>query len=402
MVLTDSFPNNNITFEWCNSVKQIHVSEWETIFGKRDIKSHNLFLAMEEANFTDVDYYYLKIYNRGKIASITPCLDYKLDIIDLLANKKLRDLLNKMRKVSPNFLKLKTFVVGSYAATCEGFVEILSDKEEDYREIQKIINRELKKKGKETKSKFIFIKDVREVEIEKVKNILNEDFHFFVSFPTTLIPVGGKCTPYPAGLRSKYKQRCRHAKKLFELDFHWEVINDFSQHTKLLEELYLNVLHKAKNRFEVLNASFFANINNRFPEQSFSMIAKNKNGQVRVMTVVLEEEDRLLPLYLGIEYMNDDARILYLNTIYKTIEIAEAKGKEFVELGQTSYDPKVRSGAFLDNVYYGFSSSGLFRRLLIKHVFKYLFAPPVISTHAYTKEARNEAIEKFRSNGFRI
>ncbi len=400
---TGLYPNSNIEFHWCSSVKQIDVLEWETIFGKREIKSYNLFMAMEEAGFADVDYYYLKISNREKILSIIPCFGYRLDIIDLLVNKKLRDILNKIRKIAPDFLKLKTFVAGSYAATCEGFIEIQAETKEEYLEAKRIINLQLKEKGKELKSKFVFIKDVRENQIEKVKSILDENFCFFSSFPTTLIPVGGKYSPYPGGLRKKYRQRYKRFKKLFDNQFHWEIVPDFSQYTELLGELYFNVLRKAKNRFEVLNADFFANINKHFSGQSFLMVARDKESlEIRLMTIVLEEEDRLLPLYLGIKYKDDDTRILYLNTIFKTIETAETLGKELIEFGQTSYDPKVRSGAFAENIYYGFSSPEPFMQLVIKHIFKYMFMPPAIPSHSYMEDAGCEAVAKLRAKGFSV
>lgn len=44
--------------------------------------------------------------------------------------------------------------------------------------------------------------------------------------------------------------------------------------------------------------------------------------------------------------MDDDTKVLYLNTIFRTVEEAEIRGKDLLDFGQTSYYPKVMSGAF--------------------------------------------------------
>lgn len=39
------------------------------------------------------------------------------------------------------------------------------------------------------------------------------------------------------------------------------------------------------------------------------------------------------------------------------VEEAEIRHKDYVDLGQTSYYPKVLSGAFVEDIYYGFWSN---------------------------------------------
>lgn len=92
------------------------------------------------------------------------------------------------------------------------------------------------------------------------------------------------------------------------------------------------------------------------------------------MELVFEDEEKLIPLYLGIKYKADDTKVLYLNTIFRTVKEAERKNKAYVDLGQTSYYPKVMSGALVENIYYGFWAKGSLMRFLIKNVLgKYLY-----------------------------
>lgn len=103
-------------------------------------------------------------------------------------------------------------------------------------------------------------------------------------------------------------------------------------------------------------------------------------------------------LGLGIKYKADDTKVLYLNTIFRTVKEAERKNKAYVDLGQTSYYPKVMSGALVENIYYGFWAKGSLMRFLIKNVFGKVFVQPQIPEHVYLSEHTDSAhklLEKY-------
>lgn len=402
MILADSCLSK-IHFQWHNSIEQIKRSDWETIFGNSIIKGYSFFLAMQKSQFAGVQFLYLEIFDHDQTVAIIPCFNYSLDIIDILADAKMKKVVIQVRKILPNFLKLQTFVVGSYAATCEQFIGMKKGlNEQDTETISDVINKQLKEKYQKSKASLLFIKDVREREIRNVKKILSDSFLFFSAFPTTVIPVGYNCSPYPVALKKKNRKRYRMFKDSFQADFKWEIITDFEEYTKLLERLYFNVLQLAKNKFEVLNESFFININKYFPKDSFLLIAKDKKDRIRLMEIVIEEEDRLLPLYVGIEYLKDDTKTLYLNTIFRTVEEAEYRGKDLIEFGQTSYYPKIMSGAFVENIHYGFYSSNVFMQFTIKHLFKKLFTPILIPSHVYLDTTKQEAINSLKRKNYNL
>jgi hypothetical protein len=275
----------SVKCRWRDSLDRISVTDWEKIFGSRAIRSYNLFLSMQQAGFQDVRFYYLEIFSDTEVLSILPCFTYSLDLLDILEAAKIKVLAGWIRKVLPGFLKMRTFVTGSYMATCESFVEIRGKiSAADEEEVKTIIERELKRKTWETKTSIIIVKDIRESQIEKARDLLPEDFRFFDFFPTTVISVGGNCSPYPVALKKKNRKRCKKYRDLFQSSFEWEVVTDFERHTKLFEKLYFNVLNKAKNKFEVLNASFFSKLNAYLPDNSFLLVARDKaTGQVRLI-----------------------------------------------------------------------------------------------------------------------
>lgn len=392
--------SNDISFKWGSSISEIPNSDWEKIFGKSIIKSQSFFQAIEFSEFTEVSYHYLQIHKHGTILSIVPCFCYELDFLNLTTSSTIRELIKAIRRVYSGFFKIKAFVTGTYAASCEHFIECVADiSKEDKTLLAQMINQQLKSKSKETKAKFIFIKDIRERSIDHVRQVLMDDFHFFVSFPTTAIPIIPSCA-YPQALKKKNRKRYNKYTKKFDTDFIWEIVTDFSDCTSEFMELYQNVLNKAKNKFEFLNERFFKNINSGFSEKTFLLIAKSRDGEIRLMELVLEDEDNLIPLYLGIKYKTDDTKVLYLSAIFKTVKEAEAKGKKLVDFGQTSYYPKVMSGALVENIYYGFWSDHYILKWLINNVFKKIFLPPAIQESVYLKAYENEAFQILEERGF--
>lgn len=392
--------SHEVTSKWVKSVSDIPDAAWDSLFGGNIIKRKEFLLAVENADFDDVAVQYLVVTLGGKIVSIVPCFVYDIDLINLVSAKGPSSFFKKVRKVFPGLLRIKSFVTGTYAASCEPFIEIASGLSESERlRVKDEIGNELRKRYAETRSKFIFVKDARENSIATVRDILPDDFKYIVSFPTSLIPVLDDF-PFPTGLKTKSKQRVRNIERKFDERFSWEVVTDYGAINHEYFIRYRNVLEKAANKFEFLNEKFFSEINSLYGEASFMLVASDREtGEIRLMTLVLEDEERLVPLYLGITYKEDDTRVLYLANIFRIIREAEKRGKRIIEFGQTSYYPKALSGAVVENIYYGFWSDKPFYRMLINKLFGKIFAPPAIPGNAYRPNALEAVLHRLDECG---
>lgn len=392
--------SNNYSIKWSTTISDIASSDWENIFGKSIIKSQRFFLSMEKSDFQQIRIYYLQIFKHGAVVAIVPCFSYEIDILNLTTSPMVKAVIKKIRKVYADFFKIRTFVTGTYASSCEHFIEyntILSTEERYI--VFDLIRRQLKNKCKETKSKFIFIKDIRGRSIDSIKKILGHDFYFFSSFPTNVIPVLSS-HKYPEMLKSKYRKRFQDSQKAFNKNFVWEISTDFANQILLFTELYNNVLNKAENKFEFLNATFFENLNMLFSSKSFLLIAKDKLGEVRLMTLILEDVKSLIPLYMGVKYKTDDTRVLYITALGRMVEEAEIRHKDYVDLGQTSYYPKVMSGAFAEDIYYGFWSNHYLLKWLIKNIFPRIFIRQHIPGNVYLEPYKQKVYDALESKGF--
>lgn len=394
--------SSKFTVKWCATIDDIAPEDWGRIYGSDIIKSRAFMKANEIAEFDDVEFHYLQVFRGNEIIAIVPCFRYGMDLINIASSGEARKWIGNFRKIYPSFLKLRAFVTGSYAATCEHFIEYVHGLSvRDKQEIAGIIGEEIKRRCRESKSSFIFVKDVRERDLLNVKDVLTSDYKFFISFPTTAIPILPEIN-YPNALRKKNRKRYRKFTDLFDRSFHWEIISDYGgRPVKEFSELYQTVLRKAKNKFEFLNEKFFEATNDLLGNRSFFLVARDKiTDEIRIMVIVLENESNLIPLYMGFRYKDDDSKVLYLNTIFRIIKEAETRKKSYVDFGQTSYYPKTMSGALSENIYYGFWSHNPIVRWLINHGLKKMFTPPPIPEHVYLEKYAELAHKVLIDKGF--
>ena len=394
--------SNRLTFKWCATIDDIKPENWVEIYGSDIVKSRGFMKANEVAEFDDVEFRYLQVFRDGNIIAIVPCFSYGMDLINIASSGKGKNLIGKIRKIYPSFLKLPVFVTGSYAATCEHFFKYIPNlTEAEIAEVSNVVDHEIKRMSRKMKTSFVLIKDVRERDLKYVKDILSPDYKFVVSFPTNAIPIIGSVS-YPAALRKKNRKRYRIFKDRFDKIFKWEIVTDYGgELAKEFNFLYQKVLAKAKIKFDFLNEKFFEATNGLLAEKSFFLIARDKiTEEIRVMIIILENEDSLIPLFMGFRYKDDDSKVLYLNTIFHIVKEAEARGKSYVDFGQMSYYPKAMSGALVENIYYGFWSANPMAKWFINHYIDKMFSAPEVPEHVYLKEYADEAHRILTEKGF--
>lgn len=393
-----------IEWKWFDSLEGIPKEVWNNIFGHKIMKSYEFFMAMQYSNIPNSSFMYLVIYKNDSIITILPCFQYKLDL-GILAPRIVKRMISFFRKLYSNFLFMKILGVGSLASTCEQHIGVVKGLDENEMiKVKKIITEEIKKKSKETANKLVFIKEVPQNQISQIQKLLSKDFYFYHSLPHCIIPVFNETKPYPIALRRKEIQRYKTIVSRFNDKYHCEIVDDFVNLIPLFEKLYLQTLNRSKNIFEVLNESFFVSIKSYLPHSSCMVAMKNRSGEIEALGLIIEDEDSLIPLYMGINYNNTerDIKTLHLYSIIKAIEIAESKGKSYVKIGQTSYYPKVLSGALVENLYLGFYSYNRIIQLLIRNVFGRLFSPTNVQPNVYKKALAGVIKQKVAVDGFEI
>lgn len=356
---------------WYDTIKNVSKEVWNEIFPDEVLKSQLIFKSMEDSFVGIIKCYYLCVYDNDKVIAILPCFEYRLNL-DVVASRKIQSVAKNIRIFWKKFFSVKVFVVGSYIATVEEYIGI---KEGLDKEIHKYIVGQVKNKTKELKCKIAMIKEVPDSHKKRVEHIF-EDFVFVDSLPNSYVPISKRFRPYPSLLKTKARQRFSRAKRDFiKNELHFELVNNFEDYAKIACELYTNVLNKSNSKFEKLNPAFFENASKNFQGKSYLLLLRDKQDDIKSIELIFECKNKLIPIYIGIDYTYHDVKTLYFNTIIHSIELAEEKKLDYVVLGQNNYFPKALSGAIIERGYLGFYSHKKMYSFIIHRLFHHLFPP---------------------------
>lgn len=398
-----AFVENELSFKWITEISDIAKSEWDSIYNNDVLNSYDFFKSMSLSDFENVTFSYLVIHDKKKILCIIPCFTYLLDIYHISSNDFIKKGIRSVRKLFSGFLKKKVFIVGSYVSTCEDHIGILERLPQYILvKIKDIVNREIKKRSRQERSSLTLIKEVSGEKIAEMKLFFDSDIYFFEEYPRTVIPVSDCLESHPAFLKKKHRKTYNKYVTQFESLYKWEVVENYEHLIPLFYELYKKVWKKSATKFEFLNEVYFNHLIKNIPAQTFCLIAKDYQGEIALIEILLEDKDKLIPFYLGIDYTGENSTLLYLNNIYRTVKEAEVRKKSIVELGQTAYYPKIMSGAFVEKMYLGFYSYNKFWRFLIKHIFKYVFTSIETYPNVYLEVYKNIAKEHCIAMGYKI
>lgn len=394
---------NEISFKWTTQISDIAKSEWDSIYDDDILNSYDFFRSMSLSDFENVTVLYLVIQDKKKIISIIPCFTYLLDIYHIASNDSIKKAIRTVRKLFSGFLKKKVFIVGSYVSTCEHHIGILKGlPQHTLVKIRDIVNREIKERSRMEKSSLTLIKEISEEKIAEMNLFFDSEIHFFEEYPRAVIPVSDCLGSYPVFLKKKHRKTYNKYIAQFERLYKWEVVEDYEHLIPLFYKLYKKVWKKSATKFEFLNEVYFNHLIKNIPAQTFCLIAKDYQGEIVLIEIVLEDKDKLIPFYLGIDYKGENSTLLYLNNIYRTVKEAEIRKKSIVELGQTAYYPKIMSGAFVEKMYLGFYSYNKFWRFIINHIFKYVFTSIETYPNVYLEAYKNIAKEHCIAMGYKI
>lgn len=367
--------NMNLKCGWVESIEQISADDWENIFGTNKIvKSHAFSKAIEQACIPNFQIYYMLVKDESDIVAIVPCFIYSIEL-EILSGNILKGLVSRIRKVYAKFLRPKVLGLGSPVATCENHIGLASNLSKYQQKIiGDLIVNELLIFSEKAKTNVVIVKEIPESEISSFKDIFPAGFHFYESLPNSFLPVYDNFKPYPMALRKKYRQRFYNAiKKSEQAMVKWELIEDYSSFLSKIYELYANVYTKSRYKFEKLNVDFFANLNKFLPKNSFVLLATNPSNVVIAVEVLLEEDECLIPLYLGLNYEYTENTQIYQNVIFRTLIEAQKRNKKYVIFGQTSYIPKSYSGCLFEKLYIAVYFKDNFFTIFLRLIFPYLF-----------------------------
>lgn len=333
-----------------NSIEEIEGNLWDSVVLEDQlVKTHRFLNAVERANLKHCRFRYLLFFEAGELVANASL--FSMDFyLDTLAAGFIKKIFGQTKRFFPNFLKVKLVGCGTPIATCTNGIGI--KKIEHLKDVVCVLSRTISQIASEERAHCMVFKEYNAEETRVLDILQGNGFTKFHSLPTSFIDIHwSSFQEYLHSLKKKYRLQAKNdLLKLEPSEITVEVCENFGPYADTLWTLYLNVYEKAEVKFEKLTPEFFRNIAEHLHGESRALLIK-LNNRVIAFELILEDRETLRPLYLGIDYDFIADYSLYFNSIYQILSHGIERKKKTIELGQTSYYPKLKVGAKMEPLF---------------------------------------------------
>jgi hypothetical protein len=155
---------------------------------------------------------------------------------------------------------------------------------------------------------------------------------------------------YLQALSGKYRKTVKERRRVFESSGLTLERARPTSHAPELAELYANIWHRAATRLVKVTPSFFRAVEDHLRDAFRLWVVKKNQHLIGFITAIHDRlpqrgRNRLLGLFLGLDYSQSEEHRLYWNLLYTLVEEAINEGFDTLDLGRTALQAKAELGA---------------------------------------------------------
>jgi len=344
--------------------------------------------ALETSGLNDFCYKHALIYD-AKNTPVALASFYTLTTdIAIFSTGWVKDTLGFIRKVFPGFLKFRMLECGTPITMNRPFIAAEGI---DEGEILSCLEKTLSGIAKEQGAFVVVMRDIepRSVHLEPHLKTLN--YHVVASLPNTYMEIAWT-TPdeYLASIKSHYRRKILiHQKTNQDRGIRSELRDDFSELAETLCNQWLVVHENAKEfQRERLTPDFYKSFSAKLGSRS-KVLLFYRNEELVGHVLLLVDGETLRWLYVGRnESVKDN---LYFYMCHKIVETAILLKVKRLELGLTTYDPKMNLGAQMWPMNIAIKTTNSFFNFFAGYVYALLNDTPEIKSRNIFKRCDGEA-----------
>jgi predicted N-acyltransferase len=368
-----------------NSISEIPRAQWNQLLNDRSCTfSHEFWELIEQAGLNDFHYrHVLFLGDDDQAIGFASFYSVTTDIA-IFAPLVLRNLLAKVRRYFPNFLKLRMLECGTPIIL--NSPPIVAGHGIDQPALIEILCKLLAGTARAEGQWLIVIRDFEANADHLRPEFARHGYHWVASLPNTYLDIRWPSVEaYRASLKSYYRSKLqKHLRPNAEQQVRHELVDDFSQLADQLCSQWL-IVHNQADEFqrEVLTPAFYREFSEKLGTRSKALLFY-RNDQLVGHALILHDGDLVRWLYFGrIEAVNDS---LYIYVAHAVVEAAIQLGARQLEMGLTTYPIKQDLGARAMPVHMAIRArSGLLNRF-VGRIYLLLNRPPAIENKQIFKQ----------------
>jgi len=325
-------------------IADVDATEWDAILDPDDLQATHRFVSVcQRSGVEGAAYRHVMVYRGDRLAAIATLsrMDVKLD---LLSSGIARASIRWVRRQRPSFLVVPVAFCGlpvSFGQSCLRFAPGA-----DPVDLLPILSRELDTFGAETGARILCFKEYAPAESAVLPPLAAAGYFPAPSLPSCRLTIPwSSFDEYLAAMRAGYRRQVRASLRArAALGLEVRVLENFGPESPRIFGLYEQVMDRAEFQLERLNLAFFDELNARLGSQSGAVLLE-RHGTVAAAAVLLYAPRLVTFLLAGIDYAHNRAFQAYPNLVTEVVAEAIRCRAAALEMGQTSYDLKLRFGA---------------------------------------------------------
>lgn len=350
-------------------IDEINAEEWDSINLENNLfHKHSFLKTLEIAQVENARLYYLMIFDEDKLIGNAVLSLFEINLDLFIDAQKLT---KTIKKALPNLFKTKVLFCGTPISAghnnicySEGYGAAVYD----------IVHQFMEKIAKAEKVKTMIFKEMKSSECIEAISLLSHNYFKGYSLPSAEMNVEfSHFEAYHTALRHNFRRQINASLQKINSTHEITHINSQDMNLDIFYEYYLKVMGRTKTKLEILNKTFFEQFFHSFQDEIKILVFKVENEALCYFVYYIRNEE-LVFLWTAKNEEKDQFNS-YQNLLVELVKIGINNRCKKIIFGQTSYYPKQRLGAGLEERYIYFKHTNKTLHFIFRKLNPWIFPP---------------------------
>lgn len=334
-----------IRAEVTDQIDAVDPDAWDAILDPDDLQATHRFVRVCQESEVERASYRLVLLQDGRGPLAVAALSAFRVRLDLLSPAWVRKASAVIRRGVKGFSETNLVVCGLPVSFNQSCLRIRPGV--DPHPIMEIIASNADEMARNVEASIVCFKEHEESEMSVAGPLKGMGYGAAVSLPSCLLNLPFRSwSEYQEAMRAGYRRQLRTTLRSAEdagLHVRTERLGPL---VPIIFPLYEEVMERTPYRLETLNEAFFSKLAKRLPETSV-LLVEAASGELLCAAILLRGPTRTTFLISGIDYEKSVPVRGYETLVSEVVRQAIRWGSTSLELGQTSWELKLRLGARL-------------------------------------------------------
>jgi Peptidogalycan biosysnthesis/recognition len=343
----DDWPTYSGTVEICTRDGVSRNPRWSRAFAT-ERKDHRYYEIIEDTIKEDFDYGYFVIKDgAATVRAVQPFFVLDQDLL-VGASPRYGALIERLRRVFPRFMRLRTLMVGCAAG--EGHLDADDSSTRDF--VAQALACGIVQRARSLNTRLIILKEFPARYRACLDCFRERGFARLPSMPMTRLTLNyADFDDYMRGAlnsatRTKLRKKFRAAAAA---SIELEVVTDVTSIIDDVYPLYMSVYERSKLHFEKLTKEYFCELGRLMPDKVRFFVWR-QNGRILAFAACMLQADAFYAENIGLDYGYAFELHLYHYAYRDMVSWAIDHGYQEFRSGSLNYDPKLHFRHALDPI----------------------------------------------------